>query len=199
MYWRGTTGFIVIVLLFSFFACQKKGQSPTENKLTGNTWAEKLGYPKDKRVLILHADDSGMCPEANEAAIAYLQKDEIQSTSVMMPCPNADAFMSWYKNNSAKDVGIHVTLTAEWKNYRWASISDPKTVPGLIDPEGFMWRSVPEVVKHATAQEVDKEIRAQIDEALSLGVKPGHMDTHMGTVYGHPEFAKMYMNIAIGI
>jgi chitin disaccharide deacetylase len=86
------------------------------------------------------------------------------------------------------DIGVHLTLTSEWKTWRWGTLADPEKVPGLIDPQGKMWRSVPEVVINATPQEVEAEIRAQIDKMLELGYKPTHIDTHMGTLYGSPEF-----------
>lgn len=161
------------------------------------TWGERLGFPADARVLILHADDAGMCPEANQAVQNYLAAENIQSTSVMMPCPAAKEMLTWYKENPLKDVGMHLTLTAEWKTYRWGPVADPTKVPGLVDGDGFLWHSVPQVVQHATPAEVETEIRAQIDRAMALGAKPGHMDTHMGTLYGSVDFAKAYLKVAM--
>ena len=102
----------------------------------------------------------------------------------MMPCQNAEPFVEWVKNVPQADIGVHLTLTSEWNTWRWTSLSKPDEVPGLIDPEGKMWRSVREVVMNATPREVDTEIRAQIDRMISLGLKPTHIDTHMGTLYG---------------
>ncbi len=178
-------------------SCQNNSDTKATSKLQGDTWAEKLGYPKDKRILILHADDIGMCKEANEAAIPYLLNDNIQSAAIMMPCPYAEEFAKWYKEHPQEDVGLHLTLTSEWKTYRWGPVADPSTVPGLVDPDGFLWHDVPQVVQHATPEEVGKEIRAQIEKALSLGIKPGHIDTHMGTLFGKAEFTREYLQAAI--
>jgi predicted glycoside hydrolase/deacetylase ChbG (UPF0249 family) len=165
--------------------------------LEGNTWAEKLGYPKDKQVLILHADDIGMCKEANESVKPYLLNDNIQSAAVMVPCPYFDEFADWYKNHPSEDVGLHLTLTSEWQKYRWGPVSAPETVPSLIDPDGFLWHEVPDVVQHASAEEVETEIRAQIEHALSKGINPSHIDTHMGTLFGTLDYTKSYLNIAM--
>lgn len=168
-----------------------------ENELEFKTWGERLGFPKDKRVLILHADDVGLCREANQAAQHYFSANQIQSASVMMPCPQAEAFLKWYQANPGRDIGLHITLTSEWKTYRWGTVSPAEAVPGLLDPDGKMWRDVPNVVRHATPEEINQEIRAQIEKFLAQGVRPGHLDTHMGTVYATVDFAKVYLQIAM--
>lgn len=160
------------------------------------SWAEKLGFPSGKKVLILHADDIGMCDEANIAAVDYLLKGQIQSAAAMVPCPTFEAFASWAIDNPQLDIGLHLTLTSEWKTYRWGPVSDPAEVPGLIDGEGKLWRDVPEVVMSASPEEVEKEIRAQIEKSLSLGLQPGHIDTHMGTLYGHHAYTEAYTKVA---
>ncbi|MBN1479482.1 polysaccharide deacetylase family protein [candidate division KSB1 bacterium] len=184
----------ILVIWFVLFAC---GANNVETEENAKTWAERLGYPAGKKVIILHADDSGLCAEANAAMIAYMEKGQIQSSSVMMPCPYADSIMAWYEAHPAKDIGLHLTLTSEWKTYRWPPLAGVDNVPTLVDPEGFMWRDVRSVVQHADAKEVETELRAQIDHALALGVRPGHMDTHMGTVYGSLEFTKIYLELAM--
>jgi predicted glycoside hydrolase/deacetylase ChbG (UPF0249 family) len=70
-------------------------------------------------------------------------------------------------------------------------------VPGLTDKEGALWPSVEEVIANASADEVEIEIRAQIDRALSLGLKPTHMDSHMGTLFYHPPFLERYIKLGI--
>lgn len=163
---------------------------------TPNTWAERLGWPAGKKVIMLHADDIGMCPEANIAAKKQLTGGQIQSAAVMIPCPNAKEFIDWAKKNPKMDIGLHLTLTSEWKTYRWGPVTDHKDVPGLLDPEVKLWRSVPEVVQNASAEEVEKEIRSQIDRSIAWGYTPDHIDTHMGTLYGDPSFIKAYIKVA---
>ncbi len=166
------------------------------DKIATKTWSEKLGFPQDKKVLLLHMDDAGMCPEANAAVEKYIEDKHLNSAAVMVPCPNAKSIIDWAKGYPSADIGIHLTLTSEWKNYRWGPVSAAKKVPGLIDPEGKFWHEVPDVVMHASAKEVDTEIRAQIDKVLSWGYKPSHIDTHMGTLYGSPEYVKVFLKVA---
>lgn len=175
-----------------------KGQAALPLESTGtDTQAEKLGYPAGKRIIILHADDAGMCVEANQAIQNYLLAGEIQSTAVMMPCPAAAEMIAWAVLHSKFDIGIHTTLTSEWNTYRWGPVSEPSRVPGLIDPDGYLWKAVIGVVLRANAGEVETEIRGQIEAAKALGWNPTHMDTHMGTVYGKAEFTQAYLNLAM--
>ena len=185
--------FITLILMQS---CVKE-EKPVTDKKNPQTSAEKLGFPTGKKVIILHADDSGMSPEANVAVKGLLLNQYIQSTSMMAPCSAFEEIALWYKEHPEMDMGLHLTLTSEWKNYRWGSVANAKEVPGLIDPDGKFWHGVSQVVQHATAAEVKTEIRAQIEKALALGIKASHMDTHMGTLYGTPEFAKVYFEIAM--
>jgi len=190
---------LLILVVFSLVLIQSciKEDDKMEEKNAPSTSAEKLGFPAGKKVIILHADDSGMCPEANKAVEKLLLNHYISSTSMMAPCPDFEDIAQWYKEHPEMDMGIHLTLTSEWKTYRWGAVADAKTVPGLIDPEGKLWHEVPGVVQHATPEEVKTEIRAQIEKALALGIKPSHIDTHMGTLYGTPEFAKVYFEVAM--
>ena len=192
---------IFIASFFVFVACEQK--KPSDNNQSAEVkkepanWAERLGYPVGKKVVMLHADDAGMCEEANIATKKMLLNGDIQSAAAMPPCEYFEDFIEWAKAHPDIDVGLHLTLTSEWKSYRWPSVTPVEEVPGLIDPEGKLWRSVPEVVQHATPEEVAKEVRAQIDKSIAMGYRPDHIDTHMGTLYGHPEFAKAYLEIAM--
>jgi hypothetical protein len=159
-------------------------------------WSEKLGFPQGKKVLLLHMDDAGMCPEANSAVQRYIENGNLTSASVMMPCPGAVSFMEWTKSHPKADIGVHLTLTSEWKDYRWGSVSNPDNIKGLIDPFGKFYHEVPEVVMHASAKEVETEIRAQIEKATSLGHRPTHIDTHMGTLYGSAGYVNVFLKVA---
>jgi predicted glycoside hydrolase/deacetylase ChbG (UPF0249 family) len=158
--------------------------------------AEKLGYPGSAKILLLHIDDAGMCQEANMATEKYISKGFLLSAAVMMPCPYSEAIVEWVKDYPMADIGVHLTLTSEWKTYRWGPVSKNSDVPGLIDPEGKLWYDVPDVVMHASPAEVEKEVRAQIEKMISLGHIPTHIDTHMGTLYGSLEYVKVFLKIA---
>ncbi|MBX9656242.1 polysaccharide deacetylase family protein [bacterium] len=160
------------------------------------TQAEKLGFPADKKVLILHADDIGMCYEANEAAKVSLPGKHYLSCSAMAPCPWFNEFADWCKQNPQYDVGLHVTLNSEWKYYRWGSVSDPSDVPGLIDKSGYLHNSTVVTALRAKPDQVEKEIRAQFEKAIAAGFKPSHIDSHMGTVFARPDFIEAYLKVA---
>ena len=162
-----------------------------------STYAEKLGYPKGARVVILHVDDVGMSFDSNEGAINAMTEGVATSCSVMMPCSWVPAFVHYYKKHPKLDVGLHLTLTSEWSGYRWGPLSGKSSTPGLVDKEGDLWSSVEDVVKHSNADEVEKEIRAQLDRARTMGLEPTHLDSHMGTLFATPEFLKRYIKVGI--
>jgi len=162
-----------------------------------STYAERLGFPKGARVLILHVDDAGMSFGSNIGAEMALTKGASTSVSVMMPCSWVPGFVMFLKSHPEIDAGLHLTLTSEWEEYRWGPLSGGKQVPGLVDTLGYLWPSVAEVAKHASPNEVEMEINAQIMKARSMGFEPTHLDTHMGTVFGSGEFLLRYINIGI--
>jgi len=166
------------------------------NLAQAETWGQKLGYPADKKVLILHADDIGMCYEANQAGKAYLSANQIQSAALMVPCPWYNEMADWYKDHAELDLGLHLALTSEWRWYRWGPVADRAKVPGLIDKEGYLWKSVQAVAANASASEVEAEVRAQVERAIAKGPRPGHIDTHMGTLYARPDYTRAYMKVA---
>ena len=134
------------------------------------------------KYLIVNADDFGMCRSANEAVFDLFRNGNLLSSTIMMPCPAAEDAVRFSVENPQYAIGVHTTLTSEWQNYRWK----PLTMgPSLIDRDGFMWHSSRLVEKHATDLDIENEIRAQIDLALSMGMNPSHIDNHMGSLYGN--------------
>jgi predicted glycoside hydrolase/deacetylase ChbG (UPF0249 family) len=162
-----------------------------------STYAEKLGYPKGSKVLILHVDDVGMSYDSNEGAITAMTKGVATSCSVMMPCSWVPAYIHYWKEHPKTDAGLHLTLTSEWKEYRWGPLMGKAAVPGLVDSEGDLWPTVEDVVKHASADEVYNEIKAQLDRARTMGFEPTHLDSHMGTLFGSPAFMQKYVQLGI--
>jgi len=160
------------------------------------TLVERLGHPKDARLLMIHADDIGMCRSVNRTSAEAMLNGVVSSGSVMVPCPWFPEIAQWSKDHPEADLGLHLTLTSEWRHYRWRPVSPPSQVKGLMDPDGFMWRGVEDVVKHASADEVALEIRAQIDRARQFGMKPTHVDSHMGTLFAHPKFFEAYVRVS---
>ncbi len=188
------TGRMLLISVFLLATVATGKTSTAQNSAPTN--AEKLGFPKGKKILLLHSDDAGMCEEANLSVMAYSLKNHVQSAAVTMPCPNAEEMVAWAKKHPQADIGVHLTLTSEWKSYRWPPLAPAADVPGLIDPEGKLWPEVIDVVRHASPEEVEQEIRAQIDRMLELGYQPTHIDTHMGTLYGSAEFLTVFLKVA---
>ncbi|MCE6988460.1 polysaccharide deacetylase family protein [Dyadobacter sp. CY323] len=164
---------------------------------SGETYAEKLGWPKGSKVVIFHVDDAGMSYSSNEGAKKSIHDGIATSCSIMMPCPWAASFTKYAIANPKMDAGLHLTLTSEWQDYRWPPLSGIPNSPGLVDHESCMWHTVEQVIKHASADEVEKEIRAQLDRALKLGLKPTHMDSHMGTLFAHMPYLERYIKVGV--
>jgi len=179
-----------LFLLILFISIDAYAQAP-------ETYAEKLGFPKGAKVLILHIDDAGMSLDSNEGVKLAMEKGIATSVSVMMPTPWVPGFIHYLRQNPKTDAGLHLTLTSEWKEYRWGPLSGKNTVPGLVDAEGALWPGVNDVVKHATPDEVEKEIKAQLDRARTMGFEPTHLDSHMGTLFASPAFLQRYIQVGI--
>ena len=160
------------------------------------TYAERLGWPSGTKVVIFHVDDVGMSHNSNMGAIRSIENGVATSLSIMMPCPWVPEYAAYLKEHPQTDAGIHLTHTSEWKKYRWGPVADKSVVPGLVDPAGYLWKNVKDVLNNATADEVETEIRAQIDKALSMGIKPTHLDSHMGTCFA-PQFIERYVKVGI--
>ena len=160
------------------------------------TYAERLGWPVGKKVVMFHIDDVGMSHNSNMGAMQALEQGVATSLSIMMPCSWVPEFAAYLKAHPQVDAGLHLTLTSEWNNYRWGPIAGKPTVPVLVDKHGYLWHKVSDVVAHATADEVETEILAQIDKALSMGIRPTHLDAHMGTCF-QPQFIDRYVKVGI--
>lgn len=158
--------------------------------------AELLGYPRDAKLLIIHADDMGLSHSVNTACIEAFDKKGITSGSIMMPCPWALEMATYVKDHPALDVGIHLTLTAEWNLYKWGGLTSSDQIPSLLDKYGYFYSTVEALGKVAKGEEAARELRAQIDRAIAIGFQPTHIDTHMGSVLANPELIKVYLDLS---
>ena len=161
------------------------------------SFAERLGWAEDAVVVILHVDDVGMSHSSNRGAIASIEEGVANSWAVMMPCPWVSEIAQYLKDHPSVDSGLHLTLTSEWKPYRWGPLAGQSQVPGLVDYEGCLWSSVPQVLASASADEIEIEIRAQLKRALNLGIPITHLDSHMGTLFAHPDYFERYARVGI--
>jgi chitin disaccharide deacetylase len=158
---------------------------------------ERLGYPAGSRVLIVNGDDSGMCHTANLATIESMEKGLMTSSTIMVPCPWFLEIANYAKAHPERDFGLHLVQTSEWRVYRWGPVAPRTEVPGLIDPEGYLWHEVPQVYAKAKPEEACIESRAQIRKALDAGVDVTHLDSHMGTLQLNPAYVEQYLKLAV--
>ena len=160
------------------------------------TIAERLGHPADAKLLILHADDLGAAHSVDAASFDALDKGAISSASIMMPTPWVTEVAAYARAHPGADLGLHLTLTSEWETYRWGSVSPADKIPSLLDSAGTFPNEEKLVAAKAKPVEVEREIRAQIDRALELGIRPTHLDSHMGSLFTTPELIGTYVKVA---
>ena len=161
------------------------------------TYAEKLGFKKGAKVIIMHVDDLGMSYSSNMGTIRAIEDGLANSGSIMMPCPWVPGIIRYNKEHPEMDFGLHLTLTSEWDDYRWGPVAGVNCVPTLADEQGKLWDNVPLVIKNASPEDVEEELRAQIDLAYRMGIKPTHLDSHMGTLFAKTEFLQIYIKLGI--
>jgi chitin disaccharide deacetylase len=160
------------------------------------TIAERLCHPANAKLLILHADDLGVAHSVNAASFDALDKGAISSASVMMPTPWIAEVAAYAKAHPNADLGLHLTLTSEWQSYRWGSVASSDGVQSLLDSGGVFPSDVPPVATGAKPAEVERELRAQIQRALAVGIRPTHLDSHMGALFSTPELFAAYVKVA---
>ncbi|MHB1503780.1 MAG: polysaccharide deacetylase family protein [Acidimicrobiales bacterium] len=153
--------------------------------------AEEIGYPPEAKLLILNCDDLGFCHSANVGIYDSLRNGLASSATLMVPCPWARGAAAAYRGD---DVGVHLTLNAEYDLYRWGPITQ---APSLLDGDGGFPRTVTDVWDHADLDEVRRECRAQIERAIIWGFDVTHLDSHMNTMQLKPEFFDIYLDLAI--
>ncbi|PYO10755.1 MAG: hypothetical protein DMD30_02015 [Gemmatimonadetes bacterium] len=158
--------------------------------------AERLGYPAGAKLLILHADDLGAAHSIDAASFDALDKGTISSASIMMPTPWVTEVAAYARAHPNADLGLHLTLTSEWETYRWGSVESKDKVPSLLDSAGTFPNEDAPVAKNAKQTEVERELRAQIERALGLGIHPTHVDSHMGALFTTPQLLATYVKVA---
>jgi hypothetical protein len=160
------------------------------------TIAERLGHPTDAKLLIIHADDLAVAHSVNAASFDALDRGAVSSASIMVPCPWLTEVANYAKAHPDADLGLHLTLTSEWRLYKWGSVASSDTVPTLLDPSGTFWYESKPAAAHAKPAEVERELRAQIERARAVGIRPTHLDSHMGTLFATPELFATFARVA---
>ncbi|MDB4870660.1 MAG: YdjC family protein [Gemmatimonadales bacterium] len=160
------------------------------------TIAERLGHPADSKLLILHADDLGAAHSIDVASFAGLENGAVTSASIMVPTPWITEVATYARAHPNADLGLHLTLTSEWETYRWGSVESADKVSSLLDSTGTFPSDEKFVAANAKPAEVEREIRAQISRAMAMGIRPTHLDSHMGSLFTTPELIATYVKVA---
>lgn len=160
------------------------------------TVAERLGYPADAKLLIVHADDLAVAHSVDAASFDALDKGGVTSASIMVPCPWLNEVAAYAKGHPDADLGLHLTLTSEWKIYRWGPVESKDKVASLLDPSSYLWPETGPAVQNLKAEDAEREIRAQIERSLAAGIHPTHLDSHMGVLFARPDLFAVLVKVA---
>jgi len=172
----------------------RKGRSQSQSE--SRTLVERLGYPRDAKLLIVHADDLGAAHSINSASIKALESGLVSSASIMVPGSWLPEIAAYARAHPEVDFGVHLTLTSEWSLYRWGPVLGKERVPSLLDSSGYLYPLESEAAAHMDVREVEAEIRAQIARARALGIQPTHLDSHMGTLYQSKALFETLLRVA---
>lgn len=156
----------------------------------------KLGLSPTDRVLVVHADDVGMCQATLTAYERLLEVGLMTAASVMVPCPWFPAVADFCRKHPEVDMGVHLTLNCEWDHYRWKPLTTADPASGLLDEEGYMPRQQQVIWERAGWETVRHECEAQVSKAHHAGIDITHMDDHM-LVLGHPTLLPPFMEWAL--
>jgi predicted glycoside hydrolase/deacetylase ChbG (UPF0249 family) len=181
---------VIAIAIFTFALTTARAQEPVK------TIAERLGYSRDAKLLIVHADDLGMAHSVNVATIKALGTGLVNSGSIMVPCPWLSEIAAYARSNTQADLGLHLTLTSEWTNFRWGPVSSKDRVSSLLDKDGYFHLLETDAAAHADPKQVEIEIVAQIEKARALGIQPTHLDSHMGTLYQSKALFEVFLRVA---
>ncbi len=172
-----------------------KGSYPSLS-IQARNLPERLGYPADAKLLIVHADDLGMAHSVNAATIKAFESGLVSSGSIMVPCPWLPEIAAYARSHPEADLGLHLTLTSEWSSFRWGPVLPKNRVSSLLDRNDYFHLTEAEAASHADVKEVETEVRAQIDRARTFGIQPTHLDSHMGTLYQNKALFETLLRVA---
>ena len=180
----------IAVGLLALVACAVTAQCQAP---PANSVAERLGYPANSRLLVIHADDFGMSHSVNRAIIEALEQHWVTSASILVPCPWFSEVAHWAKAHPDADLGIHLALNSEWTTLRWGPVSPQPKNSSLLDPDGYLPLTTEYVASHAKISDVETETHAQVDKAKAAGINLTHLDTHMGAIVTTPDLFNAYL------
>jgi chitin disaccharide deacetylase len=172
----------IYFIVFSFFGLK--------------TNQRKLGYRNSSKLLIIHADDFGLTPSENKATIEALNKGLVCSASIMVNCRGFDEAASYARSHQDSDLGVHLTLTSEWDSYKWGPVLPPSEVKSLVDENGHFFKTKAKMGSESRPEQVENELRTQIEVALKSGVDLTHLDSHMFVTTANHEILEICVRLS---
>ena len=148
-------------------------------------------------MLIVNGDDVGVSHAANQATIASLERGLMTSATIMVPAPWFPEIARYAREHPGSDFGLHLVHTSEWTGIKWGPVAGRTVVPGLVDPQGYLWPDIERVYKNATPEQAAVEARAQIRKALDAGIDVTHLDSHMGALQFADPYFQVYRGLAV--
>jgi len=157
-----------------------------------------LGYPPDARLLILNADDFGMCHAVNQAIFGVLQAGLVRSTTLMVPCPWALHAMQVLVGHPGASFGVHLTVIGDGYTYRWRPLTSKEKVPTLVDQTGYFYNfdRMAKFFAQIDLSQLDLEFRAQIESVLAVGLNPTHLDWHSLRIRNREDILDLLFHLA---
>jgi predicted glycoside hydrolase/deacetylase ChbG (UPF0249 family) len=181
---------LLVAAVLTAASCISHGQTAAENL------AERLGYPREAKLLIVHADDLGMAHSVNAASIKALEGGLVNSASIMVPCAWFPEIAEYARSHPQADLGLHLTLTSEWNHFRWGPVLSKDRVPSLLDKTGYLYATEDVAAASMDPREAEAEIRAQIERARAFGIRPTHLDSHMRTLHQNAALFEVLLRVA---
>ena len=169
------------------------------NKQTNNDFdkiSQTLGFESTDKLLIIHADDLGLCESVNSATFESFKNGSISSASVMMTTYEVNEVASFTNNNQNYDIGIHLTVTSEWKLHKWGGVLNNEDISSILNKKNHLYWNKRKFTKNGKLNEIRKELQAQIDLGKSMGFNPSHIDSHEGALFFDPDIFKLYLDLA---
>lgn len=182
--------FVLLLALAHFGA----GLAPAQVEV--KSLAARLGHPADAKLLIVHADDLGAAHSVNAATFKAFETGLVNSASIMVPCPWLPEVAAYARQHPDADLGLHLTLTSEWKTYRWGGVLSKERAPSLYAPDGYLYPTEDVAAARIDVREAEAEVRAQIERARAFGISPTHLDAHMRTLHQTRPLFEMFLRVA---
>ena len=170
-----------------------KNSTQTENF---EILSKNLGFSSDEKLLIIHADDLGLSDSVNDTSMESLLKNTVTSASVIMNAEKVQEIADFSKKYPQIDLGVHLTVTSEWKFHKWGGVLSNNDISSLLNSKNNFYWNKRKFTKYSKIKELHDELQAQVDLAISMGINVSHIDSHEGALFFDPDVFKTYLKIA---